>query len=93
VLKVELHHTYPAPLHNLKLTASGQGVSGSSQVLAALRPTEVADDRDPPFGSKSAASGEVPLTVVLECPELKEPATFSVSIRPPRPIGPRRGEN
>lgn len=80
VLRIQLYHTYPAPLHDVTVTVAGPGLSAAAPAVAALRPAEKRTFEIELGPLASHGSDATSVTVTIASSELREPASFEIAL-------------
>jgi len=80
VVEVQVQHSYPAPLHNVKVSVEGAGVElvAPGAAIDALKPTQLGTVS---LTVKATGQGDtVPATFLVSADELAQPARYELSL-------------
>jgi len=80
-VSVQLYHSYPGPLHNVRVEASGEGITLTAPAtLAFLKPTQIATLSLGVRASAPRGADTIPAQVTVTADELREPGRFTITV-------------
>lgn len=80
-VELQVYHSYPGPLHNLRVEAHGNGVTmGQPATLGVLKPTQIATVALALQATPPDDADTVPVQLTVTADELKQPGQFAISV-------------
>jgi hypothetical protein len=80
-VELQIYHSYPGPLHNLRVEARGEGVTmGQPATLQMLKPTQIAAVSLDLQATAPEGVDSVPVELTVTAEELQQPGRFTISV-------------